>query len=77
MGITDYNPKVGREQGGSNFFVRARDGGSIKGQATTGGAVTQAAHIADAATTGFSSGTAVKINSILAALENVGILATA
>jgi len=81
-----YNAKVYKEQGGSQLVVAS--GGKIKVE--TGGIIapnsgTQAATIADvAALTGGESPTeaefnalAVKFNALLAALEGVGILASA
>jgi len=73
-----YQPLVYKEQGGNTLVIRAKDGGVIKGQATASGTPAQAVTIADVsvATIAWTTGDKAKINSILAALENVGILAT-
>lgn len=81
-----YGPKTYRQNGGNQMVIAS--GGSIKVE--TGGAIvpnsgTQAATIADvAALTGGESPTeaefnalATKFNTLLAALEGVGILAAA
>ena len=74
-----YTPKVYRAQGGDRLVVAS--GGSIKVE--TGGGIlpnsgTKASHIANA--TGGATGAAfnlqTKFNSLLVAIENVGILAT-
>lgn len=76
MGI--YEPKVYREQGGNTLVIRAKDGGVIKGQSAAAGTPAQASHIADVsvATVAWTTTDKDKVNSILAALENVGIFAT-
>lgn len=75
--MSTYEPKVYMEQSGDTFVVRAADGGVIKGQASAGGTPAQASHIADVsvATVAWTTGDKAKVNSILAALENTGILA--
>lgn len=74
------NVKVYMEQGGATQVIAT--GGVIK---IAGGAIvpssgTQASHIADfSSATGaapLTTGDAAKLNSLLAAVENVGILAT-
>jgi len=92
--MSTYQPLVYKEQGGKVLVVRAKDGGSFKGQSTASGTPAQASHVADATTSyAFASGAdftstiagtietavnsnATKINSILTALENIGVLAT-
>lgn len=73
-----YQPKVYREQGGDTLVVRAKDGGVLKGQATAGATPAQAAHIADVsvATVAWTTTDKAKVNTLLAALENLGALAT-
>lgn len=72
-----YQPKVYRKQGGDQLVVAS--GGQVNvesgGQITAAG--TQAAHIADVAgTTAWTTGDKAKVNTLFAALEGVGILAT-
>jgi hypothetical protein len=72
-----YTPLVYMAQGGSQQVVAS--GGSVKIE--TGGKLlpdsgTQASHIANATGGTYSTGVQAKINSILVALEGVGILAT-
>lgn len=79
MADATYSPLVYRAQGGSQFVVAS--GGSIKVE--TGGSIlpnsgTQASAIADVsvATIAWTTGDKAKVNSIIAALEGVGVLAT-
>lgn len=72
-----YQPKVYRKQGGDELVVAS--GGEVNvesgGKVTNAG--TQAAHIADVAGTAtWTTGDKAKINTLFAALEGVGILAT-
>lgn len=73
-----YQPLVYKEQGGNTLVVLAKDGGVIKGQATAGATPAQAAHITDVsvATVAWTTAEKGRFNSLLAACENVGILAT-
>lgn len=72
-----YTGKVYREQGADSLVVLGADGGVVKGQASAGAAPAQAAAIADVATGGgaTAAANATAINSILAALRGVGIIA--
>ena len=78
MADATYQNGVYRAQGGLQFVVA--NGGSIKIE--TGGSIlpnsgTKASHIANfASSANMSSAQITKINSILTALRNVGILAT-
>lgn len=76
--MSTYETKVYMEHGGNSLAVRAKDGGAIKGQSAAAGTPAQAAHIANVsvATVAWTTGDKAKVNSILTALENVGILAT-
>lgn len=86
MADATYTPKVYRKQGGEAFIVASggevevESGGQI--QMLTGAKMvpnsgTQASHIANITTTGtFSTGICAKIQSIIAAVRGVGILAT-
>jgi hypothetical protein len=72
-----YTPLVYMAQGGSQQVVAS--GGSVKIE--TGGQIvpnsgTQASHITNATGGSYTTGVQAKINSILTALEGVGILAT-
>lgn len=73
-----YAPKIYRAQGGTQLVVAS--GGSIKVE--TGGKVvpnsgTQAAAIVAITTTGtFTTGICAKLNLLITACRNVGILAT-
>ncbi len=73
-----YNAKVYRSQGGLQFVVAS--GGSIKIE--TGGSIlpnsgTKASHIANfTSSANMSSAQITKLNSVLTALRNLGILAT-
>lgn len=71
------NAKIYKEQGASSLVIKAGDGAVVKGQAAANGTPAQAAHITDAATSGSATAAdcATKINLILTALENVGIVA--
>lgn len=73
-----YQPKTYREQGGNTFVVLGRNGGVIKGQTSAAATPAQAAAIANVtATTGaWTTTDKAKINTMLAALRGVGILAT-
>lgn len=74
-----YNTGLVYKNQGNQQLVVA-NGGSIKVE--TGGTIlpnsgTQAAHIADLATNvSFTTGHAAAFNSVLTALENIGVLAT-
>ena len=76
--MSDYNAKVNRKQGGDTLSVES--GGAI--DVETGGKVkangTQAAAIADVTTGGgaTAAANATAINSILAALRGVGVIAS-
>jgi len=77
MADATYTPLVYMKQGGSQMVVAAS--GTIKVE--TGGSIvpnsgTQASAIANATGGTYSTGVQAKINSIIAALEGVGILAT-
>lgn len=78
MADATYTPKVYRAQGGEQLVVAS--GGSVKVE--SGGKIlpnsgTQASAIATFTATGtFSTGIAAKINSLITACKNVGILAT-
>lgn len=81
MADATYTPKVYRKQGGDQMVVAAS--GTIKIE--TGGAIvpnsgTQASHIANVTGAGAfgtdAATTIAAVNSILSALEGVGILAT-
>ena len=79
MADATYSPLVYMQQGGDVMVVKS--GGNIKVE--TGGLITpnsgtQASTIADVsvATIAWTTGDKAKVNSILAALEGVGILAT-
>lgn len=78
MADATYQPKVYRKAGGEQFVVAS--GGSVLME--TGGKIlpnsgTQASHIANITTTGtFSTGICAKIQSLIAAVRGVGILAT-
>lgn len=76
--MSTYEPKVYREQGGNTLVVRAKDGGVIKGQAAAAGTPAQAATIAAVGltTVAWTTTDKAKVNSIITALKNVGILAT-
>jgi hypothetical protein len=68
---------VYREQGGDALVVNPYRGGKIKGCTSAAATPAQAATLAAVATTGtFSTGIAVKINSMRLALIRAGILAT-
>lgn len=74
-----YNVNVYRRQGGSAMVVG--NGGSIvmqTGSAIVPNSETQASHIADVSTATIAWTTAEKgrVNTLLAAIEGVGILAT-
>lgn len=73
-----YAPKVYRTSGGDSMVVAS--GGTIKmetGAKFVPNSGTQAANIATFTATGtFSTGIAAKINSLITACKNVGILAT-
>jgi hypothetical protein len=73
-----YQPKIYREQGGETFVIRAKDGGVFKGQSSAAGTPAQAAHIANVSVTtvAWTTTDKAKINTLLLAIENVGILAT-
>ena len=73
-----YQPLVYKEHGGNIFVIRAKDGGVFKGQATASGTPAQHAHIADVsvATVAWTTDEKTLFNTLLAAVENVGILAT-
>lgn len=84
-----YQPKVYKKQGGNTLVVLAADGGAIEGQASAGAAPAQSAAIVDASTAHALNATfsdtevetalnnlGTKINSIILALEKVGILAS-
>lgn len=70
MSADSYTPLVYMEQGGGELVVKSG------GQITAAG--TQASAIADVsvATIAWTTGDKAKVNSIIAALEGVGILAT-
>ena len=75
-----YQPKVYRQQGGSVLVVKGKgNGGAIYGTTSAAATPAQAATIADVstATIAWTTGDKAKVNSILAALEGCGILATA
>ena len=77
MADATYSPLVYMAQGGSQQVVA--NGGSIKIE--TGGSIlpnsgTQATAIANATGATYGTGVEAKINSVIAALEGVGILAT-
>lgn len=71
-------PKVGKLQGGAIMFVKGADGGQFHGQVTASGALAQHATIADVSVTTIVWTTAdkAKVNTIIAALEDIGVLAT-
>lgn len=73
-----YQPKVYREQGGNAFVIKGHDSGVFKGTTSAAATPAQASAIADVstATVAWTTGDKAKVNSILAALEGVGILAT-
>jgi hypothetical protein len=77
MADATYQPKVYRKQGGTEFVVAS--GGEVNIE--TGGIIsangTQAANIAAVtATATFSTAIHGQLNSVITALEGVGILAT-
>jgi len=79
MADNTYTPLVYMEQGGDTQVVKS--GGKVKIE--TGGQIvpnsgTQASTIADVsvATIAWTTGDKAKVNSILSALEGVGVLAT-
>jgi hypothetical protein len=78
MADATYQPKFYRKEGGDTAVVAS--GGSI--DVESGGTITndgtQASHIADVSVTtvAWTTGDKAKVNSILAAMEGVGILAT-
>lgn len=76
--MSDYNAKVFMNQGAGSLSVRAKDGGQVLGQSTASGSLAQAATIADVSVTtvAWTTGDKAKVNAVLTALENVGILAT-
>lgn len=73
-----YQPLVYREQGGNVLVVKGHDGGVVKGTTSAGATPAQHAHIADvaAATALWTTGDKAKVNTLFAALEGVGVLAT-
>lgn len=73
-----YQPKVYREQGGNALVVKGHDGGVVKGTTSAAATPAQAAAIADVstATIAWTTGDKAKVNSIIAALEGIGVLAT-
>lgn len=73
-----YQPKVYREQGGNTFVIKGHDGGVFKGTTSAAATPAQAAHIADVstATVAWTTGDKAKVNTLLKALEGVGVLAT-
>lgn len=73
-----YQPKVYREQGGATLVIKGHDGGVIKGTTTANATPAQHAHIADVsvATVAWTTGDKAKINTLLGALEDIGVLAT-
>lgn len=75
---TTYQPLVYKEQGGNTLVIQGKDGGVIKGQATAGATPAQHATIADVsvATIAWTTGDKAKVNTLIAALENIGVLAT-
>ena len=76
MADATYTTKVYMKQGGDQMVVAST--GEIKIE--SGGIIsnngTQASHIANATGGTYTTGVQAKINSILTALEGVGILAT-
>lgn len=72
-----YQPSVYREQGGNAFVVDVARGGVFKGRLTSTADAAQASAITNVASTAAgTSGIVAGVNSVLAALRGVGILAT-
>jgi hypothetical protein len=73
-----YEPKVYREQGGNTLVILGRNGGVVKGQTSAAATPAAAAAIADVGVTTavWTTADKGKVNSIMAALRGVGILAT-
>lgn len=73
-----YEPLVYRDQGGDVLVIKGNDGGVVKGTTSSGATPAQHAHIADVstATVAWTTGDKAKINTLLGALEDVGILKT-
>jgi len=78
--MSEANTKIYKEQGGDTMAIKAADGAVIKGQASAGGTPAQAAAISDITVTGNygddDSNIETAVNEILAALRNVGIVAS-
>jgi hypothetical protein len=76
MADATYQPLVYRRQGGNVLVVASGGEINVESGGTITAAGTQAANIAAATGGTYSTGVQAKINSIITALEGVGVLAT-
>lgn len=74
-----YQPLVYREHGGDNLVIKGTgNGGQVKGTTSAAATPAQAAAITavSVATVAWTTGDKAKVNSLIVALENIGVLAT-